>query len=257
MIAPAAVIWPIVIVLVIAASFHAGRRSVLRSNPAFDAVNPLTKMRVAADPRYRFLGAHIGEAGLAEMGKDVFHIRLSEKVSTTVLKDIAPEVVDNKPPNPSTGTKNGMNRMFFYLPEVDAYGPGPDFGIAWATVHFDRTYPRTEDVAILGLTIDEEKNFLAKRAQPRGTLNGKWIEDSVGKTMHIIYRRDGVVYLNDHLGNWERVLAGLGPEPLRLFRLTEPTSGGDYFQINERGDLEIHDGIGRGLVSVARRLGKP
>ncbi len=54
-------------------------------------------------------------------------------------------------------------------------------------------------------------------------------------------------------GTFEQELVALGPQPFRIFERKEPTSSGEYYRINDRGDLEIR--YNDGLYAVARHVG--
>ncbi len=113
--------------------------------PSLVPANPRQPVsRDSAGLRYRFLSADIGRALLEESGKDVFSVRLSRKVSKTALKEIAREIESNKPRNPRTGIRNRRTVVFFYLPEVDAFGPDGPFGATWALADLNGTGTGTQ-----------------------------------------------------------------------------------------------------------------
>jgi DNA-directed RNA polymerase subunit RPC12/RpoP len=204
-----------------------------------------------AESRYRVLTADIGRAIAEEWGKDVFEVRLSRKVSKTALKEIAREIESSKPPNPRTGIKNRRTVVGFYLPEVDAYGLDGSFGSRWALADLNGpVLTNGEDVAIFGFTIDEEIKAVAKRPVPTGNLIGEWIDDT-NKSFYFIYQRDGLLYISRGFKS-EQELVGFGPEPFRLYERKERSSAGEYYRINDSGNLELRDN--EGLAVVARRV---
>jgi hypothetical protein len=206
----------------------------------------------AASSRYTFLSTSIGEALVYEWGKDVFSIRLARKVSKATLEEIARQIESNKPTNPRTRMRNFRTMIFCYLPEVDAFGPDGPFGSPWALVDINGSEGKIgPEITINGLTIDEEIKLLAKEGPPSGDVVGTWLEDSLGKSLCFIYRRGGLLYFS-HGGTFEEELVGFGPQPFRLFERKKRSTAGDYYRINDRGDLEMRDD--NGLVAVARRV---
>jgi DNA-directed RNA polymerase subunit RPC12/RpoP len=253
----AAVICAIVPFSVIAL-VHSGPRAM----PHSDALQPSelpsrvtseqSTARDASSSGYTFLDASIGEAFSSEYGKDVLYIRLARKVSRTTLDKIAHEIKSNKPRNPRTGTRNLRTVIYCYLPEVDAFGPDGPFGGPWAIVDINGPVKKVGvDITIYGFTIDEEIKTVATRVPPSGEIVGEWIDDSIGQSLHFIVLRDGIYYLT-HGGTFKQELVGMGPRPFRLFERKEPSKAGDYYRINERGDLEMRDD--HGLIVVARRV---
>jgi hypothetical protein len=217
---------------------------------------PKPAARDEPEPHYRFLEAVIGQPALSKWGKDIFSIRLSRKVSDVVLKDIVREIIDNKPPNPRTGTRNVRTIIFCYLPEVDAFvdarGPDGPFGAPWAVADFgDPSAIPGEGIRINGYTISEEIKLLGEHIPPAGEIVGEWLEDSIGRTIFSIYRRGGAFYLNGG-GYREERLVARGPQPFRLFAKQERSKHGEFYRINGRGDFEVHDDDG--FVLVARRV---
>jgi hypothetical protein len=214
----------------------------------------LIEERGTPAPRYTFLDRYIDRTVFSKDGKDIFSIRLPRKVSRDALKEIALEFHETKPPNPRTGMGNFRTIVYFYLPEVDAFGPDGPFGPPWAMVdHNSPLLKSWEEVVINGFTIDEEIKRVAKWIPPAGDVIGLWIEDSIEKSLWCIYRRDGAFYLGLGQGNkLEEALVGFGPQPFRLFERKKPSKAGDYYRINERGDLEMRDD--KGLISVAWRV---
>jgi hypothetical protein len=93
--------------------------------------------------------------------------------------------------------------------------------------------------------------LLAKHVPPARRIVGQWIDDSLGRTLWIISFRDGAAYVS-HGGAFEVELVGLGAQPFQQFERKEPSKAGDWYRINERGDLEVRDD--HGLILVARRL---
>lgn len=203
-----------------------------------------------ADPPYTVLSADIGKAGLVEYGKDVFMVRLSRKVTKPVLREIAREIEATKYPNPVTRVRNIRTVVHFYLPQVDAYGLDGSFGSNWAIVDLNGPlFDNGEDVEIHGFTIDEETEVLAKQTLPKGKPIGEWIDDSFAKQVIFISLRDGSFYVR-HGGRYEQELVPSGQQPYRFFQRREPSSNGDYYWINNRGDLEMHDNDG--LIAVGK-----
>jgi hypothetical protein len=238
----------VVMVTIIAVAWEA----VHRPAPAAARIAPVrTAAPNATSSHYTFLSTSIGEA-LVD-GKDVFSIRLARKVSKATLEGILREIKSNKLANPRTGIRNFRTEIFCYLPEVDAFGPEGPFGSPWALVDTDGPEGKiVPEITINGLTIDQEIKLLAKAEPPSGDVVGTWLEDSIAKSLWFIYRRDGAFYLS-HGGRLEEELVGLGAQPFRLFERKKRSTAGDYYRINDRGDLEMrHD---NGLIAVARRVG--
>jgi DNA-directed RNA polymerase subunit RPC12/RpoP len=205
--------------------------------------------------RYTFLDKHIDRNPIYENSKDILSVRLSRKVSRYALKEIAREIHETKPPNPRTGMLNFRTIVYFYLPEVDAFGPDGPFGPPWAMIDHNSPLLKLgeEELVINGFTIDDEIKLVAKWIPPAGDIIGLWIDDSIGKSLWTIYRRDGAFYLGLGQGDkLEEELVGFGLQPFRLFERKKPSKAGDYYRINERGDLEGRDD--HGLAFVARRV---
>jgi DNA-directed RNA polymerase subunit RPC12/RpoP len=235
-----------------------------RSMPLWHASRPIAlasqvlpdqpAARKAPRSAYTFLDVSIGKSLIYEDGKDVFSIRLSRKVSKRTLEEIAREIESDKPRNPRAGTRNRRTVIFCYLPEVDAFGPDGPFGGPWALVDLNgpvELRPNGQQVFIYGFTVDEEIKLVAKQAAPSGKLIGEWIEDTASRSLYFIDQRDGSIYLG-HGGEFEQELVGMGQQPFRLFERKERSRAGDYYRINESGDLELRDD--NGLIAVARRV---
>ena len=248
---PAAVlVVAIVLVSVIVVSFATPRHSPQSEGSGPGSLPALAdprqpELRDSSGSRYRFLSSDISKAFAADIGKDIFSVRLSRKVSKAVLDEISREILSNKPRNPQTGTRNRRTIIHFYLPEVDAFGPDGPFGGSWALVDINGPVLKSgAEIVVQGFTIDEEIKLLAKEGPPPGDVVGQWLEDSMGRGLWFICRRDGAFYLTQG-GTFEQELVALGPQPFRIFERKEPTSSGEYNRINDRGDLEIryNDGL--------------
>lgn len=245
--------------LIVAAEAYAWFRMSLRGMAATGVVTAAVPGEENVDleiprrdhPRNRVLSADIGKAFDYEAGKDVFCVRLPGKVSAMQLEESAREIARSKPPNPNTGLRNKRTVVFFYLPEVDAFGPDGPFGSPWALADLNPPVGMEEEVKIMGLTIDQEIKLLAEQKPLVGDLIGEWLEDADGGTLYSIIRRDASLFLN-HGGAYEQELVEFGPEPGRLFKRKERSRAGDYYRINERGELELRDD--HGLIAVGRRV---
>jgi len=177
--------------------------------------------------------------------KDIFFIRLREKVSREVLAGFAQEIHRAK----TTGIQRTV--IFVYLPQVDAYGAGRSFGSPWAMAEFD---PGLK-VEIHGLSAEQEAELVAGPTPPGGDVVGRWLYDALGGRIYTIYRKNGVLYLESKGspkgGSSDEIVEVEHPTG-RRFKRKEISRGGDYYLINRKGDLEIRDD--EGLSSVCKKV---
>ena len=195
---PAAVlVVAIVLVSVIVVSFATPRHSPQSEGSGPGSLPALAdprqpELRDSSGSRYRFLSSDISKAFAADIGKDIFSVRLSRKVSKAVLDDFW-EILSNKPRNPQTGTRNRRTIIHFYLPEVDAFGPDGPFGGSWGFVDINGPVLKSgAEIVVQGFTIDEEIKLSPRKGRrlEMSSANGSRIRwegvcgSSVGGTGH-------------------------------------------------------------------------
>ena len=178
--------------------------------------------------------------------KQSLDVLLNRKVHKNVLRAIALELKSGNP------RKYQRTFILYYLPGMKL-GAG-----AWATTHFN---PDLE-VRIYGLTVAEEADLraVAQEADLRADILGIWLDERpfvANKTT--IYRQNGKLYMEwkFHDGN------SINEEMVKKTSLSgerfeEKGSShillafGEYYVVNQRGNLELRDNDG--LISTAKAI---
>jgi DNA-directed RNA polymerase subunit RPC12/RpoP len=194
--------------------------------------------RTVSAPTYKILKSD-GDAA-----KDVFYVRLREKVSKDVLAGLAHEIRRKG----STGKERTV--IFVYLPQVDAF-EGGSFGPPWAIADFD---PGLK-IEVCGLNAEQEAELLASPIGTGRDVIGRWIEDSDGDGLYTIYRKDGLLYLETKRsprGGLSKELVEAGYPAGQRFERKKFSKAGDHYLINRKGDLEVRDN--QGLITVCKKV---
>lgn len=192
-----------------------------------------TSQRASSDVTYEIL-----EATRVAHSKRTLVVRLNKAASEKALRSIAIELRNQEPQH--------YDQTF-----INYYLPGMTVGTgSWATTHF---CPNLE-VRILGLTPEKEQRELRQPEDPSRDVVGTWIDDFLGTKM-TIYRQQHQFFLEEKFkdGTALRQEVVETRSPLgRRFNETEEPAEGEYFIINQRGNLELRDN--EGLIATARRV---
>jgi hypothetical protein len=170
-----------------------GVRPAVGIQSSLRAPDPGAIVQAVSAPRYtilKFDGDHVNR-----FRKDIYAVRLREKVTKDVLSGIAYELRRKGPP------EKERTVIRFYLPVVDAFGEGP-FGPPWALADFNGPFSPGLKIDIYGLDAKQEAKLVASPIPPDREVIGRWIEDfNGGEGLYTIYRKDGALYLETHGGH--------------------------------------------------------
>ena len=166
-------------------------------------------------------------------------VRLSRPVSEDILRAIAIQL------------KNSDQRVYDRT-FISYYLPGMEIGSGgWATSHFDPDLK----VSVNGLLVRDEatitKALLNETRNPSRRVIGRWLDETSFGSGISLYRENGVIFLYQRWkdGSSRRVqMVKLG----QRFKQKESDGSGDYFQIDQQGNLQVRDQ--RGLILTAKRV---
>ncbi len=168
-------------------------------------------------------------------------VRLNEKVSKEILRAIALKLK-------SQDSRN-YERTFicYYLPNMEV-GAG-----AWATTHFNPNL----DVRIQGLTAEQEEILKQQPDDPSREVIGGWLDESpfIGSRI-TIFRQNGKLFIEntykDGSSGKKEIVEKLAGKD-RTFRKKEGSSVGEFYLIDNQGNLQMWDE--EGIISTARKIG--
>ncbi len=166
-------------------------------------------------------------------------IILKNKVSEEQLRQFALTLKNNE--------RKKYKRIFmgWYLPEMEI-GAG-----AWATTHFN---PNLE-VKILGVTAKEERNLINSDKNYKGTIIGKWFDDSISGGKTTLVDNNGIITMYIEFTD-KSIYKKEMDESFQLNFLRYEDKGGndfgEYYLINENKELEIHGTSG--LIRTLRTI---
>jgi hypothetical protein len=155
-------------------------------------------------------------------------VRLNKRISEDALRKLAIELHTKEPKK--------YDRIFitYYLPGMTV-GAG-----AWATTHFNPNL----DVRILGMTIEEEKYLLKKEKKISGKIIGAWVNKLYGKYTITKKGSDYVLETKYKDGSGStKDLINYKFHGKMAFKEKGENSG-DYFVIEDSGDLKFYDSLG-------------
>ena len=205
------------------------------------APDPGRIARSVSAPPYKILefdGDHV---------KDIFFVRLREKVTKDALGGLADEIRRKG----STGKERTV--FWFYLPQVDAFKEEGPFGAPWALADFN---PGLK-IDVYGFNAEEEAELVASPIPPGRDVIGRWLEDcNGGDGLYTIYREGGVLYLETKRsprGGLNKELVEVGYPAGQRFERKEFSRAGDHYLINRKGNLEVRDN--QGLISACKKVG--
>ncbi len=167
-------------------------------------------------------------------------VRLNKRVSEEVLRAIAMKI--------KSQDSRTYERTFiaYFLPEMIV-----DSG-AWATTHFN---PELE-VRILGVSAEEEEKLSSQPKQDNRQIIGSWIDDRIGMGERItIFKKESQLFYEQAFKDGSNLVreviekkSSLG----RRFEKKEGSQAGDYWIINNEGDLQFGDN--EGLYAKAKKV---
>ena len=170
-------------------------------------------------------------------------VLLSAKVSEDALRDIALKLKAQDP-------------RYYERTFIGYYLPGMELGrIAWATTHFR---PELE-IRFLGSSLEQEESFRKQVVpSPKGVI-GTWLYEIPGgadmNRTYTIYHEDGTLYLKTTYtdgGGGAEVIKEKAHRMGRLFQTTGQATRGEYFLLDEKGNLQYWDR--EGCFAIARKL---
>jgi len=167
-------------------------------------------------------------------------VRLNKKVSEDTLRTIALKLKAQDP--------RSYERTFicYYLPGMEV-GSG-----AWATTHFNPNL----DVKILGLTAEQEKALRQSPSDPSREVIGRWLDESpfIGSRV-TIFRQDGKLFMEntykDGSSGKKEIVEKLSGKN-RTFRKKEGSSVGEFYLIDNQGNLQLWDQ--EGIIWTAKKI---
>jgi hypothetical protein len=189
----------------------------------------------------------------SDSAKDVFWIRLREKVSMDAIAGFAKEIHRAK----RTGRQRSV--IWFCLPHVDAYGEGPSFGQPWAFAEIDPEEFTGWKFELRGFSIEQEAEMVALPSPPGADVVGRWLEDTPQLALWTIYRKDGLLYLEEnrgpkHASSEEEEIEAVARDSGGFFKPKKVGSLGAYhYLINGKGDLEIRNS--ERMIAVCKKVG--
>lgn len=168
-------------------------------------------------------------------------VRLNKKVSEETLRAIALKL--------KAQDSRNYERTFicYYLPDMEV-GAG-----AWATTHFNPNL----DVRILGLTAEQEETLKQQPDDPSREVIGSWLDESpfIGSRI-TIFRQNGKLFIEntykDGSSGKKEIVEKLSGKD-RTFRRKEGSSVGEFYLIDNQGNLQMWDE--EGIISTARKIG--
>ena len=168
-------------------------------------------------------------------------VRLNKKVSEKTLRAIALK-------SKAQDSRN-YERTFicYYLPDMEV-GAG-----AWATTHFN---PNLE-VKILGFTVEQENALRQLPDDPSREVIGFWLDESLyGMGSRItIFRQNGKLFIEntykDGSSGKKEIVEKLSDKG-RTFRKKEGSSVGEFYLIDNQGNLQMWDE--EGIISTAKKI---
>lgn len=167
-------------------------------------------------------------------------VRLNKKISEDALRVIAFKLKAQDP--------RSYERTFicYYIPGMEV-GAG-----AWATTHFN---PNLK-VKILGMTADQEKALKQLPDDPSREVIGIWLDESpfIGSRI-TIFRQNRKLFLENMYtdgssGKKEFVEKLSGKD--RTFRKKEGSSVGEFYLIDNQGNLQLWDQ--EGIIWTAKKI---
>jgi hypothetical protein len=174
--------------------------------------------------------------------KRTVEIRLSERISEKVLTELAQKL---KALDPKTYERTFMT---YYLPDMKV-GHG-----AWATTHYD---PKLK-VQILGTTKEENEKLTAtaqKKNKDRELIGSWYIEAPYTSRTLTLFRKDSKVFLErtftDGSGSVKEMTETKTPNGMK-YKEVGTDSDSDYYLINSKGLLELHDSYG--LIDTGKKI---
>jgi hypothetical protein len=123
---------------------------------------------------------------------------------------------------------------------------------AWATTHFNPDLK----VEILGLSLEQEKSLTTRANVRSREVIGTWLDERPFLGSRItLFRENGVLFMEstypDGSSGKEEMVEGT-LRTRRTFRRTGPSLAGDFYLIDDEGNLQLHDNEGH--IATARRL---
>ena len=168
-------------------------------------------------------------------------VRLNKKVSEKTLRAIALKLK-------AQDSKN-YERTFicYYLPNMEVGAS------AWATTHFN---PNLE-VRIQGLTTEQEKFLKQHPDDPSREVIGSWLDETPYMGRRItIFRQNGKLFMEsvwyDGSRGKKEIVEKLSGRK-RTFRRKEGSSVGEFYLIDNQGNLQMWDE--EGIISTAKKIG--
>ncbi len=167
------------------------------------------------------------------------YVRLKQKTPESDLRSIAYDL------------KNKADKQYertfisYYLPGVATKD------MAWAVADFN---PELE-ISILGLTIEQEVNLSKESKNLSREIIGAWLNEYVICCKITIYKHKGKLYMERKF-----VDGSLGSEEIvkknsslsgKCFEDKKGSAHGDYYRINNQGNLETRDN--EGLISTSKK----
>lgn len=167
-------------------------------------------------------------------------VRLNKKVSEETLRNIALKLKAQDP------TPYERTFICYVLPGMKV-GAG-----AWATTHFNPDLK----VEILGLSIQQERALLAQPEDPSREVIGTWLDERPRFGSRIVlFRENGSLFLEFRCWDGSSIkqqMAERGTPIKRIFRTTRSNPFGEFYLIDENGNLQIHDEEGH--IATARKI---
>lgn len=167
-------------------------------------------------------------------------VRLNKKVSKGTLRAIALKL--------KAQDSRSYDRTFicYYLPDMEI-GVG-----AWATTHFNPNL----DVQILGLTVYQENTLKQLPDDPSREVIGSWLDETpfIGNRI-TIFRQNGKLFMEntykDGSSGKKEIVEKLSGKK-RTFRNKEGSSFGEFYSIDNQGNLQLWDKDG--IISTAKKI---
>ena len=170
--------------------------------------------------------------------KGSISIRLERKVSKSYLRELALKLREVQP--------RKYNRLFitYYLP-----GMKPGSG-AWATTHFNPSLR----VAILGLTIEEEKVLTKGSEASLGEVIGEWLDETpfVGSKHTLMKKNEKIIMVRKYADGSHSEIEMIQKNQSGMSRFEEKSRSEEYYLIERDGGLGIYDDLG--LISTMRAI---
>lgn len=173
--------------------------------------------------------------------KRSLEVRLGKKVAEEELRRISLALKSTDP------SQYERTLIAYYLPGMKV-GAG-----AWATARFD---PNLE-IQVLGVSVEEEKNFTAESLPANREVVGRWLDESpgFGGLRIMIWRENGKMFIEQKFRDgsvFKKELIEKQSAIGRRFDMVEGSHTGDYWIIDASGNLQSRDN--EGLINTASKV---